>query len=133
MPGYRGIDRHGHYVPGTDHQHIGSITDALLNADIDTTRWTGDAIADRITEFRRERTLPHLASPAAFLRWQLRALADVWAGPTPTERRAQIQAERAAAREIELAERAANPPASEATRAAARAEIRRVLANRRAR
>lgn len=133
MPDYRGVDRHGHYVPDTDHQHIGSITDALLDAEIDTTRWTGDAIADQITEFRRDRTLPHLASPAAFLRWQLRALADVWAGPTPTDRRAQIQAERAAAREIELAERAANPPASEATRAAARAEIRRVLANRRAR
>lgn len=128
MPGYRGIDRHGHYVPGTDHQHIGSITDALLDADIDTTRWTGDAIADRITEFRRDRTLLHLASPTAFLRWQLRALTDVWAGPTPAERRAQIQAERAAARDAELARRAVNHPASEQTRARAKEQLRRVLA-----
>ncbi|MGW0021607.1 replication protein [Rhodococcus sp. NPDC003382] len=131
MPGYRGVDRHGHHVPGTDHQHIGAITDALIDAGIDTTRWTGDAIADRITEFRRDRTMPHLASPTAFLRWQLGALADVWSGPTPAERRTQIQAERAAARAAELAERAANPPASEQTRTTAYAEIRRVLEARR--
>lgn len=130
MPDYRGIDRDGHYVPGTTHQHIGAIADALTDAGIDTHRWTGDAIADRITEFRHDRTLPHLTSPAAFLRWQLRALADVWAGPTPAERRAHIQAERAAAREAELARRAANPPASEQTRAAARADLRQLLATR---
>lgn len=130
MPSYRGVDRHGHYVPGTRHQHIGVIADALIAAGIDTTRWTGDAIADRIAEFRRDRILPHISSQNAFLCWQLRALADVWAGPTPAERRTQIQAERAAAREAELAQRAANPPASDETRAAAYAEIRRVLASR---
>lgn len=133
MPAYRGIDRTGHHVPGTHHQHIGVIADALIDAGIDTTRWTGDAIADRITKFRRDRTLPHIASPTAFLRWQLQALADVWAGPTPTELHAQIQAERAAAREAELAHRAANPPASEETRAAAYAEIQRLLRARRRR
>ncbi|MBD8056457.1 replication protein [Rhodococcus ruber] len=131
MPGYRGIDRQGHYVADTEHRHIGSLIDALVDAGIDTTRWTGDAIADRITEFRRDRTLPRLTSPMAFLRWQLRVLADVWAGPTPAERRAQVQAERAVAREAELAHRAANPPASDTTRIAAIAEIRRVLAARR--
>ena len=131
MPGTRGVDRHGHYVRDTHHQHIGTITDALIGAGIDTTRWTGDAIADRITEFRCDRTMPHLASPTAFLRWQLRALADVWTGPTPAERRARIQAERVAIREAELAERAANPPASEETRVSAYAEIRRVLGTRR--
>ncbi|AOD24727.1 replication protein (plasmid) [Rhodococcus sp. p52] len=131
MPEYRGVNRNGHYVPGTTHHHVGAIADALTAAGIDTTRWTGDDIADQITEFRRDRILPHLTSPTAFLRWQLRVLAEVWAGPTPTERRAQLQAERAAVREAELAHRAANPPASNETRAAAYAKIRRVLALRR--
>ncbi|UVT27764.1 replication protein (plasmid) [Rhodococcus pyridinivorans] len=131
LPGCRGVDRQGHYVPNTSHHHIGIIIDTLIDAGIDTTRWTGDAIADRIAEFRRDRTLPHIASPRAFFRWQLRVLAEVWAGPTPTERRAQLQAERASVRESELAHRAANPPASNETRAAAYAKIRRVLASRR--
>ena len=131
MPGSRGVDRHGHYVPDTPHQHIGIITTALIDAGIDTTRWTGDAIADRINEFRSDRTLPDLASATAFLRWQLRVLADVWAGPTPTERRAQVQAERTAVLQAERAERSANPPASAQTRESAYAEIRRVLATHR--
>ncbi|WP_068162045.1 replication protein [Rhodococcus phenolicus] len=130
MPEYRGVGRDGHYVPGTTHHHVGAISDALTAAGIDTTRWTGDDIADRITEFRRERTLPHLASPNAFLRWQLRALADVWSGPTPTERRTEIQSRRATERRAELDRRAANPPASDDTRAAAHAEIQRVLSQR---
>ncbi|MGN0040496.1 replication protein [Rhodococcus sp. (in: high G+C Gram-positive bacteria)] len=127
MPGSRGVDRRGRYVPDTHHQHIGTITAALIDAGIDTTRWTGDAIADRIAEFRRDRTLPHLASPTAFLRWQLRALADVWSGPTPTERRTEIQDRRAAERRAELDRRAAHPPASDDIRATALAEIRQIL------
>lgn len=127
MPEYRGVDRNGHYVPGTTHHHVGAIADALTAAGIDTTRWTGDDVADQITEFRRDRSLPHLASPTAFLRWQLRALADVWSGPTPTERRTEIQDRRAAERRAELDRRAAHPPASDDTRATALAEIRQIL------
>lgn len=121
-----GVLRMGHRWPGTRARHIGSVVDVLINTGIDTNRWDGDAICNRLNadSIARGWTTPQqLHNPIGWLRSRLARLD--WTGPTPRELAAEDtrrrQAEAAARRaEIDEARKRAAGPDSAARRNAVR-------------
>lgn len=66
--------------------HIGQLVNLLCALGIDTQRWDGDAIVDRLSadSVQRNRTMPaQLTNPLGWLRVRLQGLD--WSGPTPRE------------------------------------------------
>ena len=113
---------------GLDRAHIGTICDALTAAGIDPTVWTARAITDALNADMRVRgwTWPdHITNAGAFLSSRLRRLD--WSPPTTPTKAGGCAAD--------STEQKAPPPipltaASQARIAAAREQIRHVLANR---
>lgn len=115
--------------------HIGAICAALATAGIDTTRYRGRDIAERLTRDTQSRgwTWPNrIARPRAFLAARL-AMID-WSLPSPTEE-SHARAEAARRRRTEAAEQAArraeNAPSTAEHRTRCMEEIRSALRRRR--
>lgn len=110
---------------GLDQAHIGAICDALTAAGVDPTVWSARAVNDKLNADMRTRgmTWPdHIANPGAFLHSRLRRLS--WSPPeTPTKASGS-----AAASIDQTPQPVVLTAASRARIAAARDEIRRVLA-----
>ncbi len=112
---------------GLDRAHIGAICDALSAAGIDPTVWTARTVNDALNADMRTRgwTWPdHIANPGAFLSSRLRRLS--WAPPEEPNRAGGY----AAASIDQTPQPVVLTDAARARIAAAREEIRRVLAQR---
>ncbi len=110
---------------GLDRAHIGTVCDALTAAGIDPAVWSARAVNDALNADMRARgaTWPdHIANPGAFLSSRLRRLS--WAPPEPTTKAGGYAAAsiKQATHPVVLTE------AARARIAAAREDIRRVLA-----
>ncbi|WP_137725623.1 hypothetical protein [Prescottella subtropica] len=76
-------------VVGEQRTHIGAVCDLLVEACIDTTRWTGADIATALNLDGRARgwswpTLDSMTSPLRLVAWRLGQID--WTSPSPTER-----------------------------------------------
>ncbi|MEU6562566.1 hypothetical protein [Nocardia nova] len=70
----------------SDYGHIGAVADAIAAAGIDTSRWLGHEIDNRLNrdnQDRRWNAPDKIRRPIAYLRARLAALD--WSGPSPSE------------------------------------------------
>jgi hypothetical protein len=112
---------------GLDRAHIGAICDALTAAGIDPDVWSARAVNDKLNADMRARGLTwpdHIANPGAFLHSRLRRLP--WTPPEPARKAGGS----AAASIDQTPAPVVLTDASRARIAAAKEEIRRVLAER---
>ncbi len=73
--------------------HLGAVADAIVAAGIDTARWLGHEIEDRLNRDNKDRgwsTPDRIRQPIAYLRTRLAALD--WSGPSPSELAAAARA-----------------------------------------
>jgi hypothetical protein len=115
--------------PAPSYRHIGVVADAITAAGIDTARWLGHEIDDRLNRDNKNRgwNSPNVIhKPIAYLRARLAALD--WSGPSPSELATAERAKSQAAADQRQAENLRKPvgavpddaPARRAAREAAK-------------